>query len=177
MHVPAWDDVLSIDGSVVTSTEPLLLDVGAAGKGFLVDEVARLLEASGVTAFVIDASGDLVHRGADVERVGLEDPLHPGRLIGVVNLSNAALCASSTARRRWGDGLHHVVDPATAEPVGGVVATWVTSSSCAVADGLATALFFTAPDQLWPHFTFDWVRLHADGSADYSATFDGALFS
>src|SRR5690606_33699303 len=33
--VPAWDDAVSWDGRVLTTLRPVLLDIGAAGKGYL----------------------------------------------------------------------------------------------------------------------------------------------
>lgn len=175
---PAWDDVLTVSGAVIRTRAPVVLDFGAAGKGYLVDLVAELLVDAGVTDFVIDASGDLLHRGSGVERVGMEDPSDGTKIVGIANLANGALCASAANRRRWGDGLlHHIVDPAVGEPVNGVVASWVTHPSCAVADGLATALFLTEPDQLSRHFGFTYVRLLADGRAQLSRNFDGELFS
>lgn len=175
--VPAWDDVLHVDGAVVSTTSAVVLDVGAAGKGFLVDEVTELLTAGGVESFVIDASGDLNHRGAGVERIGLTDPADPTKVIGIAQLEDGALCASAVNRRSWGDGLHHIVDPVTGEPTSGVIATWVTASTCAVADGLATALFLVEPDRLRPHFDFDYVRLRPDRGADQSTSFRGGLFT
>lgn len=166
--IPSWSETLTVDGGVLTTRRPLLLDFGAAGKGFLVDLVAGLLQTSGIEQFVVDASGDLLHRGRPAERVGLEDPRQAGRVIGVLEVSDQALCASSTARRSWGEGLHHVIDPATGEPVRGVIASWVTCDSCAVADGLATALFLVEPETLRRHFDFGYVRLHEDGRADWS---------
>ena len=61
--VPRWEDSLAWDGRELQTVRPLVLDVGAAGKGYLVDIVGRLLDAAGVGAFVIDASGDILHRG------------------------------------------------------------------------------------------------------------------
>ena len=174
---PAWDDVLTVNETVIAAREPVVLDFGAAGKGYLVDRVADLLVEAGITDFVIDASGDLLHRGSAGDRVGLEDPSDPTRIVGIANLANGALCASAANRRRWGDELHHIVDATAGEPVNGVVASWVTHPSCAVADGLATALFLTDPDRLARHFTFAYVRLLADGRAQLSTNFDGELFS
>lgn len=39
--VPAWDETLVVDGALVTATQPVMLDVGAAGKGYLVDLLAE----------------------------------------------------------------------------------------------------------------------------------------
>lgn len=177
LGVPSWDEVMSIDGAVITTYEPLLLDVGAAGKGLLVDLIANLLDGAGVAEYVIDASGDLIHHGTSVERIGLEHPDNPNHVIGIAHVSNQALCASATNRRRWGPGLHHIVNPVTAEPTDGVLATWVIHPSCAAADGLATALFLDEPAQLAQAFDFSYVRLHQTRGLDYSTNFNGELFT
>ncbi|MDQ6658229.1 MAG: FAD:protein FMN transferase [Actinomycetota bacterium] len=174
--VPAWDDVLSVEGSVLTTTAPVLLDVGAAGKGYLVDLLADILHADGITDYLIDGSGDLAQHGKDVCPVGLEHPLDPTMVIGVANLHNAALCASATNRRRWGENLHHIIDPATAEPTVGVLASWVVADTAVVADGLATALFLAEPATLADHFDFSYVRMLASGAVEYSTNFPGEIF-
>lgn len=176
VRVPAWDDVMQVDGAVVATTEPVVLDVGAAGKGFLVDLVGSLLDAAAVTEYVIDASGDLLHRGQTTERVGLENPSDSRQVIGIANLTNQALCASATHRRSWGDQLHHIVDPLTGEPTRGVLATWVVSQTCAVADGLATALFLTEPHLLAEHFDYSYVRVLDTATVEYSNNFAGEVF-
>ena len=176
---PAWDEAMRWDGPVVTTTGPLVLDVGAAGKGYLVDLLAELLMSFEVGSFVVDGSGDLRHDGPDAIRVGLEHPADPSKVIGVVPLSDDALAASAGNRRSWA-GLHHIVDPRTGEPVRDVSATWVIAGSAMVADGLATALFFTSPAQtrtLAAAFGADWLRVRSDGSAHWSTTFEGELFS
>ena len=43
-------------------TEPIVLDVGAAGKGYLVDIIATLLEDHDIYDYTIDASGDIKQR-------------------------------------------------------------------------------------------------------------------
>lgn len=175
--VPEWDDVLTVQGNVLAAAEPVLLDLGAAGKGYLVDILAELLDAAGITCYLIDASGDIVARGPVVSRVGLENPLDPTTVIGVADLHDAALCGSATNRRTWGEGLHHIVDPTTAEPTREVVATWVVAPTAMVADGLATALFLTEPNGLAEHFDFSYVRIPAAGGVEYSINFDGELFT
>lgn len=185
---PAWDDVMTWDGPVVTTRAPLVLDVGAAGKGHLVDIVGDLLTSFGVGSWVVDGSGDLRHRapaGApeDTLRVGLEHPQAAGQVIGVVPLCDDALAASAGNRRTWtapgGSRRHHILDPRTGAPTSAVLATWVIAGSALVADGLATALFFTDPTatrDLAADFGADWVRVAADGSATWSPTFEGELF-
>lgn len=176
VDVPEWDDILDWDGTTLTTSAPVLLDVGAAGKGYLVDLVAQVLEQAGVPEYVIDASGDLLHRGDEPLRVGLEHPFDPTLAIGVCELQNASICASAPNRRAWGDGLHHILDATTGEPTTTVAATWAVASSALVSDGLATALFFASAPALQPSYTFDYVRMFPNSQVEYSRTFPGELF-
>ncbi|MEG9227492.1 FAD:protein FMN transferase [Aeromicrobium sp. Sec7.5] len=144
---PAWSSATR-DGSVLTVPTGAVLDVGAAGKGWLVDRVTDLLVAGGHTA-TVDAGGDIAHHGAAPIRVALEHPRDPSMAVGVATLEpGTALCGSAVNRRAWGEGLHHVIDARTGAPTRGVVATWVVADTAAVADGAATALFFVKPDRL-----------------------------
>ena len=174
--VPAWEDALHWDGRALTTFTPSLIDVGAAGKGYLVDLVATVLTEAGIAEFVIDASGDIVQVGASPIRVALEHPRDPKKAIGVLELHNGALCASSTSRRAWGDGLHHIIDPVTGLPTTEVIATWVRAADGLTADGLATALFFVGGPRLSGYFTFTYARMFSDGRVEHSPDFDGELF-
>lgn len=175
--VPAWDQVVHVDGSVMTTTRPVVLDVGAAGKGYLVDLLGILLETAGVHEYLINGGGDLLHAGPSPCRVGLEDPVDDRRVVGVATLDNAALCGSAVNRRRWGQDLHHILDTSTGEPTTDITATWVAAGRAMIADGLSTALFFTDPAVLAREFTFSYVLMPATGGIQSSTDFDGELFT
>ncbi|WOS64402.1 FAD:protein FMN transferase [Sinorhizobium fredii] len=170
---PRWDRDVVREGGTIVTRRPLVIDLGAVGKGCLVDLTARLLEIDGVEDFVVDGSGDMLHRGDKVLDVGLEHPLDPTMVVGVARLRNASLCASAINRRRWGDGLHHVLDARSGAPVNDVLATWVVSADTATADALATALFFGPASRLTASFDFTFVRMFADGRVEVSGNFDG----
>jgi thiamine biosynthesis lipoprotein len=176
LAAPRWEDVLDWQDAVLTTTAPVVLDVGAAGKGQLADLLAAELRAQGVGEHFIDASGDLLNSGPVPVSVGLEHPYDPGRAIGTISLGAGALCASAANRRAWGDGLHHVLDGTTGRPVSTVVATWALAGNAMTADALATALFFVSGEALQQDFDFSWLTVFSDGSAAYSAGFEGALF-
>lgn len=175
--VPSWD-AIAWHRPYLTNIEPVLLDVGAAGKGLLVDLVAGILVDARIDGFTVDASGDLLHRAPDPLRIALEHPDDASRAIAVAELAGGqALCGSATNRRAWGDGLHHVLDGRTGRPTDDIIATWVVADSCMVADGLATALFLAEPDHLMPRFTYEFVRMHADGRVEWSPEFPGEVFA
>jgi thiamine biosynthesis lipoprotein len=176
---PAWDEVMTWDGPLLRTSAPVVLDIGAAGKGYLVDVIGDLIASFDVGSFVVDGSGDLSHRGPDALRVGMEHPADPNTVIGVIDLADRALAASASNRRRWGAGLHHIVDPRSGSAVRDVIASWVVADSGMVADGLATALFFTDPNtthSLAAEFAADWAVVSATGSIHWSAGFPGEVF-
>jgi thiamine biosynthesis lipoprotein len=174
--VPTWDDAVAWDGTALTTVRPVLLDVGAAGKGHLVDLIGELLRAAGHTEFIVDGSGDLLHAGSEPMRVALEHPADPSKAIGIANVRGASLCASATNRRAWGDGLHHVVDARTGLPTTRVIATWAIAATALEADGIATALFFAEPDRLAKTFDFTYARMFSTGTIEFSPNLDGEMF-
>jgi FAD:protein FMN transferase len=181
LPAPSWAETLELERDENEAVQlhtrgPVLLDVGAAGKGHLVDIVGDLLAGRGASETVVDASGDIRHRATTGIRIALENPANPSKAIGVVELRNAALCASATTRRAWGDGLHHIIDAVTGRPVAGVMATWAIASTALQADALATALFVVEPPVLERAFTFEWVRMRHDGLIEASAGWEGELF-
>lgn len=173
--IPAYDEVVHHEGNVVTTNQPVILDIGAVGKGYAVDRVVELLRGHSYDSFVVDASGDMRIVGEATEKVGLEDPRNPSVVLGAVELKDRALCASAINRRAWGDW-HHVIDPATKSPTKEIVATWVIADNAMRADGLATALFFVHPKTLRAKYTYEYMRMHANGSIEYSDYFAGGLF-
>ncbi|WP_433369737.1 FAD:protein FMN transferase [Actinoplanes sp. CA-142083] len=176
-HRARWPVDVLREGVTVTTRQPVVIDVGAAGKGYLVDLITAILHDAAITEHVIDAGGDLRHHGDQPVRVGLEHPFQPGQVIGVASLHNGALCASAVNRRAWGDGLHHIIDARTGVPTRDVAATWVVADNAALADGLATALFFTDARGLSQRFRFTYVRMLSDGRAEISPDFPGQLFT
>jgi thiamine biosynthesis lipoprotein len=172
-----WCRDVKREGATITTRRPLVIDVGAVGKGRLVDLVAGLLTEDGFEDFIVDGGGDICHRGRSKLDVGLEHPLDPALVIGIADVSGNSICASASNRRNWGDGLHHVLDGRTGRPTGDIIATWAIAPDTATADGLATALFFGPSERLMTAFDFAFVRMFADGRVEVSDNFDGEVFT
>jgi len=170
-----WDNAMSWDGNTVTTTRPVTLDVGAAGKGYAVDIIATILDEH-FDEYVIDASGDIRHKGTSRNTVGLEHPLDAGKIIGAVEVQNRSLCASASNRRAWGEDMHHIFDPDEMAPTKDIIATWVIADEAMIADGLATALFFVDAKKLNKQYDFEYVRMYVNGSVEYSKYFAEKLY-
>ena len=173
---PAWETVIQYEHPVLSVRDPILLDFGAAGKGYLVDIVSRLLFDAGIESFCVDAGGDMVYRNTEGKQlsVGLEDPNNTSNAIGVVSILNQSICGSAGNRRVWGD-FHHVIDPSTLSSPKHRSAVWVIAENAILADILTTALLFTEAEVLQQFYSFEYCILNPDYSIETSRGFQSKL--
>lgn len=175
---PKWEDTVEYLFPRLTIKQPVLIDVGAAGKGYLVDIVGHLLIEHGITSFTINAGGDILH--TDVEgkqiRVGLEHPNDSTSAIGVAQIGNESICGSAGNRRAWNQ-FHHIIDPHTLESPRHIAAVWVIAKTGLLTDGLTTCLFFTEPEILETPFSFEYLIVYADYSINTSPGFNAEIFT
>lgn len=176
--IPPFDDAVSFHDGVLDVPRPVLLDIGAAGKGLLVDLVSEVLVASSHTEFVVDASGDLRRhtQTTTTERIALENPLNPALAIGVADIGRESLAGSGTERRRWSPRHHHILDGLTGLPSTGVLASWVVAQEAMVADGFATALLVIEPELLASRDDLSFVTMADNGKVTMSDNFQGSVF-
>lgn len=177
--IPAFDDAVSFHDGVLEVVSPVLLDIGAAGKGLLVDLATELLVAHEHTEFVVDASGDLRRytEGDTLERVALENPKNPALAIGVAEIGHHSLAGSGTERRRWSPRHHHVLDGLTGLPTTGILASWVVAKEAMVADGFATAVIVMGSEALAQRPDLPCVVMDDNGQVTVSANFPGEVFA
>jgi thiamine biosynthesis lipoprotein len=177
-QAPSWDETLVYDFPRLLVKRPALLDLGAAGKGYLVDIVGDLLRARGFESFCIDAGGDSLQRGMPEaeNKIGLEHPDDPTQVIGIATVNNQSLCGSAGNRRAWGN-FHHIINPRTLSSPRRLAAVWVTADNALLADTLSTALFFVSPEILQKHYAFEYAIMQADNSLRYSTAFPAVFFS
>lgn len=176
--LPTWDQALEYHHPTLVVKEPVVLDFGAAGKGYLIDLVAEVLESAGIAAYCIDAGGDIIYRplpAGEPLRVGLEHPEHLDEVVGVVTLPNGSICGSAGNRRAWGNW-HHIIDPRTLTSPRTILATWVVAKTTMLADALATCLFLVPAHDL-ADFDFEYLTMFADHSVESSAHFPAEIFT
>ncbi|MFK4836008.1 FAD:protein FMN transferase, partial [Microbacterium sp. ZW T2_14] len=172
--------LLTWQDGLLALSEPATIDVGALGKGRLVDLLLGILTATVAGDITVDAGGDLAVRGRS-QRIGLEHPFDARRAIGVWEVTDAALCASAVNRRTWPSAtgattLHHVLDARTGQPVRTIAATWAVAADAMTADAVATALFFDGGPRLAHEWGVEWVRMTTDGRVEWSPGCRADLF-
>ena len=130
------------------------VDLNALAKGHVVDLVAaRAMAELPITRLVVNAGGDLVHRGAGTLRVRVEDPHHPYDNVaplGRIEVADRAVATSGRARRWFlvaGRHRSRVLDPRTGQPVDSVASATVVAPDAATADVLATVASVLPPGE------------------------------
>jgi thiamine biosynthesis lipoprotein len=171
---PAWKDVLSYDPPLLSVKTAVLLDFGAAGKGYLVDIVVSVCIEKGIESFVIDAGGDIYCHGV-TEQIGLENPDNLSEVVGIVDVHNQAICASAGNKRKWAN-FNHILNPKTLSSPSDIKAVWAIADSAMLADGMSTCLFFIKPETLSEAFKFDYMLIKADNTTRQSKRFKGGIF-
>jgi len=173
-----FETIRVVDKNHIETTAPALIDFGALGKGYFVDRIVGMLRERGFTHFFVDGSGDLFYESpsANPLTIGLEDPHDTKKVIGTAALARGALCGSSGSRRAWG-GRHHILDPMTGDSPTDIVATWVAAPRAALADALATCLFFVEPESIPSLYEFEYCIMNKERRVKHSPLFPAQFFS
>lgn len=169
------DTVIIKDQNHIEIKQLVIFDFGALGKGYFVDKVFEYLVEKGFKHILVNGSGDIHYQGEKPITVGLEHPLDTTKVIGTIQFQHGAMCSSGTNRRAW-EGYHHIIDPQTLSSPNEILATWVLADSAALADGLATALFFVTPEEFFSHYKFEYLLLNKHMKVKRSPGFKAVLF-
>ena len=144
------------------------LDLGSLLQGHAADRLAQILKAEGHDEFLIEVGGELLAAGS--WRVGIEDPMHPGRQLDTPELKDRALAVSGLYRARRkleGREAGHVLSPRTGKPVTPTLEmAAVYASNCVLADGWSTALMaagFEKAKQIAERERLEVILVTADG--------------
>jgi thiamine biosynthesis lipoprotein len=152
-HPGARWKAIKVHQDAITRPPGLRLDLGGSGKGHVADLVARILTHT--PRWAIDCGGDVRVGGVGPQEVLVTGPFQgePERL----QVERAAVATSAVHARAWQGG-HHLLDPATGEPVWtGVVQATAVATRTLEAETLAKMAVLGGPD-LADELATLWVR-------------------
>lgn len=147
--------ILDDDNTTIAfETDTVRLDFGAIGKGYALDEAAKVLKEYGVDhALLNGGTSSFLAMGAppglEAWRISIRHPDRPDDIIDVVELRDESLGASGIFRdlmRAGDEEVGHIVDPRTGQPVQDVVTVSVVGSTATETDMLATAFVVMGPE-------------------------------
>jgi thiamine biosynthesis lipoprotein len=117
-------------------------DFGGFGKGFIIDQVKKLLLQKGLNRALINAGGDLTVIGN--YEVGIEHPILMGKDMMKFVIKDCALATSGKNYRKWEkdrSAYHHILNGRTGEPAqNGVLQASVIAKSVMEAETAAKLL-------------------------------------
>lgn len=133
----------------------LYVDLSALAKGYGVDQLAALVEASGVNNYLVAISGDIRAKGHNGEgrpwTVAIEKPVPGQRAVErLIRIGDHSVSTAGDYRNFFeqnGQRYAHIINPRTGRPVLQTLASvTVVGDQSMVADATDTALFAAGPD-------------------------------
>jgi thiamine biosynthesis lipoprotein len=146
-------DSIEIDhaAGIVRIPSGIRIDLGGIAKGAFVDRLADAMHAW--PGGCVDAGGDMrvwgIPPGGDHWIVGVEDPGQQEVDCAVLDVCwpKIAIATSGTNRRRWridGRDAHHIIDPATGQPLAGPLQSATAIARTAVSAEIASKAILVA---------------------------------
>ncbi|MFD0836408.1 FAD:protein FMN transferase [Mariniflexile aquimaris] len=139
--------------SVFLKLEGMKIGFGAIGKGYAADKAKALLQAKGVTAGIVNASGDLNAWGTQPDgndwMVAIVNPLNKNKVFSWMPVHNSAVVTSGNYEKyvKFNNVLYtHIIDPRTGYPATGILSATIFTKTAELADALATSIFVMGID-------------------------------
>jgi len=127
--------------------EGVRINLGGIAKGYVVERGIDILRGRGVQNAIVTAGGDsrlLGDRRGRPWMVGIRDPRNDGQVAISVPLTDEAISTSGDYERFFdenGTRYHHIIQPRTGEPAGGVHSATVFGPDAVMTDALSTSVF------------------------------------
>jgi len=161
------------------------LDFGGIGKGYLLDELVKLLPKQGIEGYWFSLGGDIACGGFDNEQapwqIGIQQADGHDTVANIVNAKgeNLAIATSGTTKRK-GEGWHHIIDPRSGHSATtDVLTATVQAGSGTQADVLAKCLVIAGTQQLDSfarrHKITDYLVQAEDNKGDITLIRSGAF--
>ena len=136
------------DYSVRFAKPGVMMDLGAVGKGYAVEQAAGIIRDAEVPGALIHAGTSTVQAiGTQPDgspwQVAIQDPSDSAKHLAVVPLTDSALSVSAVHGKYFTEGgirYGHVLDPRTGQPVMNALLAAVVCESATDSDALSTAL-------------------------------------
>lgn len=131
------------------------IGLGGIAKGFIVDRAVEMLRKAGLTAFLVQAGGDLYGAGRKPDgsawRSGIQDPRAlEGVFFATIELTDHAFSTAGDYARSYvidKRRYHHIIDPKTGYPATASRSVTVWAEDATTADAIDDAVFIMGPEQ------------------------------
>src|SRR5476649_2900678 len=138
------------DGQYLQKDLPnMYVDLSTVGEGYATDHLARLIEANGISNYLVSVGGAVVSRGDNAKgkpwQVAIQKPTDKETAVqAIVDLQGMGISTSGSYGNYYeldGKRLSHIIDPATGHPITHkLVSATVIAPTALEADGWDTGL-------------------------------------
>lgn len=172
---------VQLDGAantIVFLKEGVRINLGGIAKGYVVGRGVDILRRHGIKNAIVTAGGDsrlLGDRRGRPWMVGIRDPRIEGEVAISVPLADEAISTSGDYERYFeedGTRYHHIIQPATGAPAGGMRSATVIGPDAVITDALSTSVFVMGVDRgltlIGTLPDYESIVIDADGRVFYS---------
>ncbi|EPJ50883.1 MAG: hypothetical protein OFPI_18870 [Osedax symbiont Rs2] len=156
----------------------LYLDLSSIAKGYAVDQLAKMLDSAGYSAYLVEIGGELLTRGIKPNqqpwRIAIESPTSGRNIQRIVRVDDVAVATSGDYRNYFEDkGIRysHIIDTKTGRPIThNLASVTVLADNCAQADALATAFLAMGVER-----SYEYANAHGIDAFFISKSSDGFI--
>ena len=131
------------------------IDFGGIGKGYITDELVKILTDEKVESAIINLGGNVFGFRKKPEgslwNIAIRDPNEPDKYMAAIRLEDSAVITSGGYERYFEENgiiYHHILDPRTGKPSeSGLKSVSIISKDGTLADALSTSLFIMGEEK------------------------------
>ena len=133
--------------TVTLQASPMHVDLGAVGKGYVVDALTKLLREWDIdTALLHGGRSSVFASGAPPDKKGwplsISNPMNREQILAQLFLRDQAVSGSGLQKGR------HIINPRTGRPLSGKRAAWALAADAATSDAVSTAFMIMMPEEI-----------------------------
>jgi thiamine biosynthesis lipoprotein len=139
--------------TVYLDGEGVRISLGGIAKGYAVDRASKVLEQGGLSAYFVQAGGDLYTHGKKPDgsdwQAGIRDPRgKEGSFFAMLPVTDHAFSTAGDYERSYvvdGKRYHHIIDPRTGYPATASRSVTIWAPTAFQADAIDDAVFILGP--------------------------------
>lgn len=143
----------SVNSTIFLKRPGMKISFGSIGKGYAADKAREVMEAKGVKAGIVNASGDLTTWGKQTNgkewTIGITNPFDTDKFVKIIPLKREAVTTSGSYEKFVefnGKRYSHIINPVTGYPATGLVSVSVFGPSAEMCNGFSTSLMVLGKD-------------------------------
>lgn len=137
----------SVNSTIFLSRAGMKIGFGSIGKGYAADRGRAVMQAAGVRAGIVNASGDLTTWGEQLSgklwAIGVSNPFKRHKVLKVIKMREGAVATSGSYEKYVeieGQKYAHIINPKTGYPSQGLVSVTVYGPTAEFANALSTSI-------------------------------------